>query len=295
VIGSLFSGIGLLDLGLERAGLGSPTWQVEIDPWCRKVLARHWPSAERFDDVRAFAPPSADVRVVCGGFPCQPHSVAGKRLGAADERHLWPDYARIIREARPSVVIIENVPGLRTTELRGVLVDLAELGFDAEWTTFSAGSIGAPHRRSRLWIAATHPDRASVRGEPGWLSRAIGAAQEAQSRHDREVLDPNSDGERHQRPRDRAERARKPDADDGGEVVAPDADGIGRVEHAIRVATQRGWAGHCGWQLDPSPRVDDVGSRGMDVGRRKKALGNGVVVACAELVGRAVKEACSWT
>lgn len=263
MIGSLFSGIGLLDLGLERAGLGSPAWQVELDPWCRKVLARHWPSAERFDDVRAFAPPSTDVRVVCGGFPCQPHSVAGKRLGAADERHLWPDYARIIREARPAVVIVENVPGLRTTELRGVLADLAELGFDAEWTTFSAGSLGAPHRRNRIWIAATHPDRVGVRLEPGWLARAIGAAQEAQSRHDREVMD-------------------------------SDTDGIGRVEHAISVATQRGWTRHCGWQLDPSPRVDDGSTRGLDIGRRKKALGNGVVVACAELVGRAVKEACSW-
>jgi DNA (cytosine-5)-methyltransferase 1 len=294
VIGSLFSGIGLLDLGLERAGLGSPAWQVEIDPWCRKVLARHWPSAERFDDVRAFAPPSADVRVVCGGFPCQPHSVAGKRLGAADERHLWPDYARIIREAAPAVVIIENVPGLRTTELRGVLADLAELGFDAEWTTFSAGSLGAPHRRSRIWIAATHPDRASVRGEPGWLARAVGTAQQAQSRHDREVLDPDAAGIGPQGA-DRIEAERRTEALQPRKELAPHADGIGRVEHAIRVATQRGWARHCGWQLDPSPRVDDGSTRELDVGRRKKALGNGVVVACAELVGRAVKEACSWT
>lgn len=294
MIGSLFSGIGLLDLGLERAGLGSPAWQVEIDPWCRKVLARHWPSAERFDDVRAFTPPAASVRVVCGGFPCQPHSVAGKRRGAADERHLWPDYARIIREARPAVVIIENVPGLRTTELRGVLVDLAELGFDAEWATFSAGSIGAPHRRDRIWIVASHPDRVIVRLEPGWLSRAVGTAQEIQSRRDREGLASDAFGVGQQggdgpSPRrwSAAQRLR--------EDVASDTDGVGRVEQAIRVATQRGWAGHCGWQLDPSPRVDDGRTRGVDVGRRKKALGNGVVVACAELVGRAVKEACSWT
>lgn len=294
MIGSLFSGIGLLDLGLERAGLGSPAWQVELDPWCRKVLARHWPSAERFDDVRAFAPPSTDVRVVCGGFPCQPHSVAGKRLGAADERHLWPDYARIIREAEPAVVIVENVPGLRTTELRGVLADLAELGFDAEWSTFSAGSLGAPHRRNRIWIAATHPDRVDVRLEPGWLARAVGAAQEAQSRHDREILDPDAAGlgfEGGDRPPPRRRTA----SQQPREELVTYPDGVGRVEHAIRVATQRGWAGNCGWQLDPSPRVDDGSARGLDVGRRKKALGNGVVVACAELVGRAVKEACSWT
>lgn len=260
---SLFSGIGLLDFGLERAGLARTVCQVEIDPYCRSVLARHWPDADRFDDVRAFHASSADV--VCGGFPCQPHSVAGKRRGAGDDRHLWPEYARIIDEATPRIVVIENVPGLRTTELRNVLADLAARGFDAEWVTFSAGSIGAPHRRSRLWIAATQPDRVDVRLQPGWLSRAVGAAQETQSRRDREIMVAHSDSQ-------------------------------GRVQQAVRIATLRGWAVYCGWHLGDPASVDDGGTSRLARRSRaaaRKALGNAVVVQCAELVGRAIRGAIS--
>lgn len=89
-IGSLFSGIGLLELGLERAGLGDVAWQAEIDPYCRAVLARHWPDAVRYSDVREVTSEATRVSVMCGGFPCQPFSVAGKRSGLSDERWLWP-------------------------------------------------------------------------------------------------------------------------------------------------------------------------------------------------------------
>lgn len=256
MIGSLFSGIGLLDLGLERAGLGSPVWQVEIDPFCRSVLVHHWPDSEIHDDVRSFHP-AGHVRVMCGGFPCQPHSLAGKRLGAADPRHLWPEYARIVEEARPAIVVAENVPGLRTTELRGVLADLASLGFDAEWATFSAGSVGAPHRRSRIWIVATHPERVTVRQQPGWLSRSIGAAQEAQSRHDREVLDPDALRSRPKGHHREGDAPRRIGSSRGRVELAANADSGRRVEHAISVATQRGWARHCGWHLGEPPSVDD--------------------------------------
>jgi hypothetical protein len=127
-IGSLFSGVGGLELGLERAGLGHVVWQVEKDAHCRAVLARHWPDVERHEDVREFRAAAGSVDLICGGFPCQPWSVAGKRRGADDERHLWPEFARIIEEARPAWVVGENVPGLRTRGLRGVLADLARLG-----------------------------------------------------------------------------------------------------------------------------------------------------------------------
>src|SRR5688500_13405878 len=119
-IGSLFSGIGGLELGLERAGLGHVVWQVEKDAYCRAVLARHWPEAERFEDVCEFHP-AGPVDLLCGGFPCQPWSVAGKQRGAADERHLWPEFARIIAESEPCIVVGENVPGLRARGLRLVL------------------------------------------------------------------------------------------------------------------------------------------------------------------------------
>jgi site-specific DNA-cytosine methylase len=276
--GSLFSGIGLLDLGLQRAGLGAPAWQCEIDPFCRSVLSRHWPTTPRHDDVRTFTPP-VRVKLVAGGFPCQPHSVAGARRGAADHRHLWPEYARVLRKVEPAAVLVENVPGLRTTELRNVLADLAAMGFDAEWVHYGAGALGAPHKRDRLWLAATHPDRVRVRHEPGWFSGQIRTAIEAQSRRDREVLDPDT-------LRDGCGTGRL----DKGEAVGqdrlpPERRGADLIGRAIDVARRRGWSSD--WLPGAAPRVDDGLPRGV-VGARKRALGNAVVVACAELAGRAL-------
>lgn len=291
---SLFAGIGLMDLGLERAGLGSPETLVEIDPYCRQVLARHWRGATIHDDVKTFAAPPA--RIVAGGFPCQPYSVAGGRRGSADERALWPHFARIVSEARPAIVIAENVPGLRTLALRGVLADLAALGFDAEWHCFSAGSIGAPHKRDRLWIAATHPDRCELRELPGWLGRSIRAAQAAQSRRDREVLDPDTASGRRAAERSGSAASGWTEPRRGGAALVADSDGEGRVQRAIRVATERGWAEYCGWHLGEPARVDDGRPSRLERSvamRRRRALGNGVVVACAELVGRAVVGATS--
>lgn len=154
MIGSLFSGIGGLELGLEWAGLGPVAWQVEQKEWCRNVLARHWPDAIRFDDVRAVGAHNLPhVDVLCGGFPCQDLSYAGKGAGLAGARSgLWFEYARIARELRPSLVIVENVAALRARGLGVVLGDLAALGYDAIWTSVRAADVGAPHRRERLFI-----------------------------------------------------------------------------------------------------------------------------------------------
>lgn len=156
---SLFSGIGLHDLGLERAGMRTVAF-CENDPWCREVLKKHWPEVPCFDDVRTL---SADalrsagverVDLITGGFPCQPHSVAGSRKGVEDERWLWPDYARLIRELRPSWVLAENVPGIRTTAIDLVLADLEAAGYACWPLVVGADDVGAPHRRKRVWIVA---------------------------------------------------------------------------------------------------------------------------------------------
>ncbi len=152
-VGSLFSGIGGIDLGLERAGM-RVSWQCEIDPWCRGILARHWPDTPQYGDIRTIDADTPRVDVLAGGFPCQPVSLAGKGLAQADERWLWPEFARCIRVLRPRYVIAENVPGLLTRGLDLVLADLAALGFDAEWTVFGARDVGAPHKRDRVWIVA---------------------------------------------------------------------------------------------------------------------------------------------
>ncbi len=116
-IGSLFSGIGGLELGLERAGLGPVAWQAEMDDFCRRVLRHHWPHARLFGSVQEVQHGRAErVSVVCGGFPCQPVSVAGKRLGSDDSRWLWPEMRRVIADLDPEWVVIENVPGLRVSE-----------------------------------------------------------------------------------------------------------------------------------------------------------------------------------
>jgi len=152
-VGSLFSGIGGFDLGFERAGF-EVRWQVEIDPYARAVLERHWPNVSRYFDVRRVRHLER-VDVVCGGFPCQDVSFAGPGEGLAGARSgLWSEFRRIIRSLRPRYVVVENVAALAVRGLDTVLGDLAALGFDAEWSSISACAVGAPHLRQRLFIVA---------------------------------------------------------------------------------------------------------------------------------------------
>lgn len=155
--GSLFAGIGGMDLGLERSGM-TCAWQVEIDPFARRVLEKHWPHVKRHDDVRTFPPGDhRDWRVdlIAGGFPCQDISAAGKQAGISGDRSgLWAEFARIVGLVRPRYVLVENVAALLDRGVERVLGDLADLGFDAEWSTVSACSLGAPHLRKRLFILA---------------------------------------------------------------------------------------------------------------------------------------------
>jgi DNA (cytosine-5)-methyltransferase 1 len=157
---SLFSGIGGLDLGLDRAGM-TCVGQVELDEWCRTVLDRHWPGVLKHDDVRTApawwtAGARPPVHLVAGGFPCQPFSTAGLRGGTGDPRWGWPWFRAVIRAARPAYVLVENVPALLddANAFGWLLGDLAEDGFDADWTVLSACALGAPHTRERLFLVA---------------------------------------------------------------------------------------------------------------------------------------------
>lgn len=163
-VGSLFTGIGGFDLGLERAGM-RVAWQCESDEFCRRVLARHWRGVPCYPDVRELAAPTAEpVDVLCGGFPCQDISIVGRGAGIDGERSgLWGEYARLIGDLRPGYVIVENVSALLTRGLDRVLGDLAALGYDAEWDCIPASAVGAPHRRDRVWIVA-YPSRDAARG-----------------------------------------------------------------------------------------------------------------------------------
>lgn len=153
-VGSLFAGIGGFDLGLERTGGFEVRWQVEIDDYCRRVLERHWPHVRRYGDIRTVTDVER-VDVLCGGFPCQDISNAGKRAGIDGERSgLWSEYVRIIRLVRPRYVLVENVAALLGRGMGRVLGDLSESGYDAEWETLSGCSLGAPHSRERVFLIA---------------------------------------------------------------------------------------------------------------------------------------------
>jgi DNA (cytosine-5)-methyltransferase 1 len=178
---SLFSGIGGLELGLERAGM-TVVGQVEIDPFCRQVLAKHWPEVPRHDDVRTAvqwwrAGPRPDVDLICGGFPCQPFSTAGQQRGASDPRWEWPAFSACLRALRPRYALLENVPALlrHTAAFGRILADLAECGFDASWSVLSACSMGAPHTRERLFVLA-YPQGQWL-GQHRWLEHQPGGAE----------------------------------------------------------------------------------------------------------------------
>jgi DNA (cytosine-5)-methyltransferase 1 len=177
----LFSGIGGFSIGLERAGMQTVAF-CEIDPFCRKVLAKHWPSVPCYDDIRTLtsdrlrADGVASVEVICGGFPCQDISLAGKGAGLAGERSgLWSEYRRLIRELRPSFVVVENVSELLARGMGDVLGSLATLGYDAEWHCVPASYVGLRHLRDRVWLVA-YAERYSLQGRAifteAWCSQS---------------------------------------------------------------------------------------------------------------------------
>lgn len=155
----LFSGIGGFSLGLERAGMETVAF-CEIDPYCRKVLRKHWPDIPVFDDIHEVTPETLAsegidaIDVVCGGYPCQPFSTAGKRECAEDDRHLWPEMYRIIKAVRPRWVFAENVAGHITMGLDDVLSDLEAEGYTCWSFVIPACAVDARHRRDRVWIVA---------------------------------------------------------------------------------------------------------------------------------------------
>jgi DNA (cytosine-5)-methyltransferase 1 len=249
----LFSGIGGFSLGLERTGGFQTVAFCEIEPFCRRVLAKHWPEVPCYDDVRSLSAErlAADgiaVDTICGGFPCQDISVAGKGAGLAGERSgLWREYARLIGELRPRYVIVENVSALLGRGLDAVLGDLATLGYDAEWHCIPASAVGAPHRRDRVWIVA-HSEGF------GWRARGPRRSADA------------SEGEPF------PQRS----------VQNPHADSKPLVGAAIS------WPQHNSWH--PEPAVDRVlnGVPARMVEDELRALGNAVVPQIPELIGCAI-------
>ena len=264
----LFSGIGGFSLGLERTGGFETVAFCEINPFARRVLAKHWPKVPCYDDVRTVNASGLDADgvarpdVICGGFPCQDISLAGAGAGLAGERSgLWSEIARLTGELRPRYVLVENVAALLGRGLDAVLGDLAALGYDAEWHCIPASAVGAPHRRDRIWIVA-YPNAAERwphSASRGRMARAnaipqgqesagrFGAGGEAVANTSRQLLDWSwATG---------AEGRTKP-SNGGWWSAEPD---VGRMAHGVPA------------------RVD-----------RLRSLGNAVVPQIPEMIGRAI-------
>ena len=151
-LGSLFSGGGLGDFGFMAAGMDI-TWQCEIDEYCQKILALRYPESKKYRDIKTLKGEELEkVDIITGGFPCQPFSVAGKQKGKEDNRYLWPEMLRVIKECRPRWIVGENVPGIINMALDTVCVDLEAEGYEVWPIVFPSHALGAWHKRDRLWI-----------------------------------------------------------------------------------------------------------------------------------------------
>ncbi len=176
-VGSLFSGLGGLDLGFEWAGY-EIIWQTETNEFAKQVLKKHWPNIPNLGDVTTIDWTTIErPDILIGGYPCQPFSHAGKRQGKDDPRHLWPECLRAIRVLRPDYAVFENVQGHLTLGLSTVLRDIADSGYDAEWQTIPASAVSSPQKRNRVAIVAypnsaqrehRNPQRLATAQNRGW-------------------------------------------------------------------------------------------------------------------------------
>jgi DNA (cytosine-5)-methyltransferase 1 len=279
----LFSGIGGFSLGFERTGGFQTVAFCEIDPFCRRVLQKHWPNVRQYEDVQKLTADKlvADgiaVDVITGGFPCQDISTAGRQAGIADGTRsgLWSEIARLARELRPRFIIVENVANLLAgpPDKRGgwfgrVLGDLAALGYDAEWHSISASDLGACHKRERIWIVAHSGEIRS-----GGLQRQLeqlGPLGQRRAHHAEDCQFTIAD----------ATSVRQSESRQHEESIS-----LAAFEH--RQANQP--VDVLGWPTEPAiRRTNDGVSRRMDVARLS-ALGNAVVPQIPEIIGRAILE-----
>jgi DNA (cytosine-5)-methyltransferase 1 len=312
----LFSGIGGFSLGLERAGMRTVAF-CEINPFCRRVLRKHWPEVPIYDDIRQLtarrlAADGIAADVLCGGFPCQDISNAGRGAGMDGERSgLWAEYARLLGELRPRYVIVENVAALLGRGLGRVLGDLAALGFDAEWHCIPASAVGAPHRRDRIWIVAYDASRGE-QDEPHRSShpegQPVGAVDRASDR-----IESGHSAERSEHHRGSAPVLAPPVAD----ALGAGLEGRARLAGYLAIqlaASQRGGALPDADEQHRRPGESQGSGRRLaygseagdgswwfsepDVGRvangvpsrvdRLRAIGNAVVPQIPELIGRAI-------
>jgi DNA (cytosine-5)-methyltransferase 1 len=281
----LFSGIGGFSLGLERTSGFETVGFVEIDPFCRRVLAKHWPDVPCHPDVTTYEFKEGEADVVTAGFPCQDISLAGEGAGITGARSgLYREVIRALRVVRPRYAILENVAALLGRGLDAVLGDMASIGVDAEWHCIPASAVGAPHRRDRIWIVA-NPGGEQHEGHRAPLSGTLATELS------RATTDPESVF-------GSAQFRRKPDRDHAstGEMADTNGEGLSfpwnagtTGESASTVEPRTGAPGRGWWAAEPD--VDRVAARVSSRVDRIRSLGNSVVPHIPQLVGRAILQA----
>lgn len=271
--GSLFAGIGGFDLGLERAGMEC-RWQVEIDDYASRVLAKHWPHVARWGDVRTFPPGSPDewrVDLICAGVPCQPISQAGKRNGKADQRWLWGECLRVVADLLPRFFVAENPVNLLNDDggrtFTGIVRAIASLGYVCEWHVIRASDVGARHRRPRVWVVAYTDELRRQRCNASQALQSMGEAGD------------ESAGSGKPRRSGRHEMAATTRLGDCLRREREAAAGVSGLPGTARIY----------WATEPSMgRVAHGIPNRVD---RLRCLGNAVVPQIVELIGRAILKA----
>lgn len=282
----LFSGIGGFSLGLERSGGFVTSAFCEIDPFCQKILKKHWPDVPIFDDIKGLnCHELGKIDVITGGYPCQPFSVAGKQKGHEDDRHLWPSMFEIIAQCRPSWVICENVYGHVKLGLDAVLFDLESEGYATATFVVPAVAVDAPHRRDRLWIVA----HSSLEGRQQKPRRSHGDEEKDEGRSEENDNKLASYGK----------------GNKSGEMPGTMANTKGEQSVSYNYGAESGHSGESkqgkfrgsdsgslrawSWPAEPAVgRVADGIPRRVD---RLRALGNAVVPQIVERIGRSILEA----
>lgn len=281
-LGSLFSGAGLGDLGWMMAGF-EIAWQVEIDKYCQKILDLRFPESTKYHDIKTLKGCEVEpVDIVAGGFPCQPFSVAGKQGGDQDDRNLWPQMLRVIKEVRPTWVVGENVSGLIPIYLDTVLNGLESEGYSTRTFVFPAHSLGANHRRERIWVVGYSARKGLERNARPKLSReSKGLTMPGQN-----VANPAQDSRRicnGNSQNDVADTESKTSMRGNREFQRNSKEKRFGSDNRKGTSCFSRW-----WKTEPSVgRVVDGMPHRVD---RLKALGNGQVVSCTAFIGQQIME-----
>ena len=295
----LFSGIGGFSLGLEAAGMETVAF-CEQNKFCQKILAQHWPTLPIHSDITELNGYEyrGSVELVCGGFPCQPFSVAGKQLGAEDDRALWPEMLRVIREVAPRWVIGENVSGIIPMELDKVLSDLEGEGYTCWTFVLPACAVDAHHRRDRVWVVA-HSDGNSKSDVPlnAETPRQLVADSKRRSGRKRVI---GKYGDQSDKRGEATQRRNNPEGSrlDGETVPHPHGSRQQRGSVSVGIQSEHSNPDISGdtrrqqtapvWLAEPN--VARVANGIPNRSHRLKALGNAVVPPLVAEIGRIVME-----